>query len=154
MSSKARARQLNLARQCPRLPVHCGLAATELLVAAVLFLAGVSLVAHTSFKAQRIQMDGEHYRVAVDYLASVLEDVDAVATEQREGLLEQVAEPDWLENRLGKSTKLSWSIEERDSVQRVELRLGWARPGDAPAVVLTGVFLDEARDAPSEEDTR
>ena len=56
-------------------------------------------------------------------------------------MLEELEVPAWIANRLGEDVALTWEIVDRQSAQHVDLQLNWMRPGDAPAVELTGVFL-------------
>jgi hypothetical protein len=106
---------------------RCGSTLVELLVAFLLLVATLSISAPLVVRHERLLVDADHYRIALDELTNQLERLRATPASQIDAALELLKPSELTAQRLA-GAKLASNVESGDSGRRVKLQLSWDEP--------------------------
>ena len=116
---------------------RCGFAMPELLVAATLLVAAMSLVAPLAVRSGRLWQDTRHYHLAVDQLANQLEYLTSLDEPSRAAAMTNLDVSPQLQAVLPRP-ELSAETVRDEFGTRLVLHLVWDRPGRDSPVTLVG----------------
>jgi hypothetical protein len=99
----------------------------ELLVAFLLIMTTLGVSAPLVVRHERLLVDADHYRIALDELTNQLERLRAMPASLIGAALEQLKPSELTAQRLA-GAKLAGNVESGDSGRRVKLQLSWDEP--------------------------
>ena len=108
---------------------------TDLVVAATLLVAVLSVVTPLAVRSGRLWQDSRHYRLAVDELSNQLERLTSLNQAQRETALAELSPSPQVRDRLQNAVLKAETIDDVDG-RRLVLQLQWDRVGPAKPVSL------------------
>jgi len=114
---------------------HRGFTVLEVVVAAVLVLALLSVTAPLIIQTGRMWQQTRHHQLAVDELAGQLDRLVSLPADRRDAALGSLTvDPDVARSLTGAS--LGGEVIDDDDGRRIRLRLQWQRRGDPPPIHL------------------
>lgn len=138
---------LNTRRNRPR-PLRSGLLMTEVLVAAVVLVAVISVLTQLMIRGGRLQMDARRYQVALDELSNQIDRLTALNEDARNRALQALTpSPDAAATL--PSAKLQAKTINDAAGHRLVLSLAWDRFGERRPITLVG-WLPPASVTPDE----
>ena len=108
---------------------------TEMVVAAMVLVAVISVATQLASSCYRVRMDARQYQVAVEELSNQLDRLVHVTPDQLEGVINQLEASETLSEALHEPL-LSGELIDDDNGRRVVLSLSWSRPGGSPPMTM------------------
>lgn len=122
-----------------------GLMMTELIVAAILLIASLSLLVTLSFRTGKLWQDSRHYALAVDELTNQLERLTALDAAEIDEQLTVLTTSAAIQSALPNPHISGEKLTDEYGV-RVVLAIAWDRPGNAKPVTLTAWVAPPAKE--------
>lgn len=122
-----------------------GLMMTEVIVAAILLIASLSLLVTLSFRTGKLWQDSRHYALAVDELTNQLERLTALDAAEIDEQLTVLTPSAAIQSALPNPQISGEKLTDEYGV-RVVLALQWDRPGNAKPVTLTAWVAPPAKE--------
>lgn len=129
---------------------HVGFLLTEVLVAAIVLAAVISVVSGLAVRSGRLRLDTRHYQVALEELTNQLDRLQALEEADRAAALERLTPSEHAQAVLA-SPKLSAQILDDAHGRRLTLSLAWDRFGKREPVTLVG-WLPAVASGPGDEE--
>ena len=114
-----------------------GFTMTELVVAATLMVAMLSLVAPLAVRSGRLWQDSRYYRLAVEELTNQLELLTSLDEVERTAAIAELSPSSQVSAALPNPVLSAETLTDEDGT-RLVMRLAWDRLGDNTAVTLVG----------------
>lgn len=128
-----------------------GVTLTELLVAAMMLVTGISLLVTLAVRTGRLCLDSQHYELALDELTNQLEQLTTLSQDQRTAALATLAPSAEATRGLPHPRLSGREIIDQDG-QRILLEIAWDRRGPAkPVTLVSWVPTDERQLARGED---
>jgi len=114
-----------------------GFTMTELVVAATLLIAGLSVVAPLAVRSGRVWQDSRHYRLAVEELSNQLERLTSLDAVDRAAALSELVPSTQVSTALPNPMLSAETLTDENGT-RLVLRLTWDRLGKSTPLTLVG----------------
>lgn len=116
---------------------RCGFTVTELIVAATLLVAVMSVVASLTVRSGRLWQDSRHYRLAIDELSNHIERLASLDKSRLAIALAKLPLSSQIQASLPNPVLSGESLTDEDGT-RLVLHLAWDRLGKSPPMTLVG----------------
>ena len=131
-------------RKCRR-----GFLMTELIVAATLLIAVMSVVTPLAVRSGRLWQDSRHYRLAIEELSNQLERLTALNARQRKIAVQKLALSPEISTVLPNPVLSAETLADEDGI-RLVLHLSWDRLGKNNPVAMVAWIDSSAVSAPAD----
>ena len=129
-----------------------GFTLTELIVAATLLVAAMSVVGSLTVRSGRLWQDSRHYRLAIDEVTNHLERLTTLDEDDRVAAIDDLVPSEQIQHTLPNPVLTSELLSDEYGT-RLVLSLTWDRPGKSTPVTLVGWVDPSPQTAKSEPKT-